>query len=125
MLSFESKPTSENQPALPPVLPPGVKTFDSIDFGGYCARGYNPNQIAGQIRGIPIRMLTEGEWLGNNNTGSSGSVFVFRDQQGKEMGRAYKPSRGVVHDLSVAGKWPTRLVYTPSTVQSVKSLHCG
>lgn len=83
----------------PPELPPEVATFDCIDFGSYCARGYNPNGISGSIRGVPIKHFTEGQWLGNKNTGSSGSVFVFRDASGRELGRAFKCSQLVAHDL--------------------------
>lgn len=83
----------------PPELPPEVATFDCTDLGNYCARGYNPNGISGSIRGVPIRHFIEGQWLGHQNTGSSGSVFIFRDADGCELGRAYKCSEFVAHDL--------------------------
>lgn len=79
----------------PPGLPPDVATFDCIDFGNHCARGY----ISGSIRGIPIRHFTEGQWVSHKNTGSSGSVFVFRDAGGRELGRAFKCSEFVARDL--------------------------
>lgn len=83
----------------PPELPPEVATFDCIDFSTYCPRGYNPNGISGSIRGVPIKHFTEGQWLGHKNTGSSGSVFVFRDPSGLELGRAFKCSQFAAHDL--------------------------
>lgn len=83
----------------PPGLPPDVATFDCIDFGNHCARGYDPSVISGSIRGIPIRHFTEGQWLSHKNTGSSGSVFVFRDAGGRELGRAFKCSEVVARDL--------------------------
>jgi len=83
----------------PPELPPEVATFDCIDFGSYCARGYNPNGISGSICGIPIKHFTEGQWMGHKNTGSSGSVFIFRDSSGLELGRAFKCSQFAAHEL--------------------------
>ena len=108
--------TSDLPAALPPHLPSSVVSFDCTDFGGYGPRGYNPNQIAGRIQGIPIRYLTGGEWLGNKNTGSSGSVFVFRDAGSRELGRAFKPSLGVIPELMRKGLWPTPLRYFPSNL---------
>lgn len=84
---------------IPPELPTDAATFDCTDFGNYCARGYNPNGISSSIRGIPIKYFTEGQWLSHKNTGSSGSVFVFRDAGGRELGRAFKCSEIVAHDL--------------------------
>lgn len=84
---------------IPPQLPPEVATFDCTDFGRHCARGYDPNAISSSIRGVPIRHLTEGQWLGHTNTGSSGSTFVFRDASGRELGRAYKCSEFIARDL--------------------------
>ena len=106
--------TSELPAALPPHLPASVVSFDCTDFGGYGPRGYNPNQIAGCIQGIPIKYLTEGEWLGNKNTGSSGSVFVFRDAEAHEVGRAFKPSIGVIPELIRKGLWPAPLHFVLS-----------
>lgn len=83
----------------PPELPPDVATFDCIDFGNHCARGYNPNGIAGSISGVPIKHFSEGQWLSHLNTGSSGIIFVFRDASGRELGRAFKCSGFVAHDL--------------------------
>lgn len=97
-----------------PDLPPEVVTFDCIDFGGYCSRGYNPNQIAGIIRGLPIGNLATGQWLGHANTGRSGSVFIFRDKEGKELGRAYKASKGVCEQMQREGKWESKLRFHPT-----------
>jgi len=101
-------------PAIPPTLPPEVTQFDCVDYGGYCPRGYNPNHVAGRIRNIPIRYLTEGEWMYNKNTGSSGSVFIFRDATGRELGRACKPSLTVVANFIWDGVWPQKLVLHPT-----------
>ena len=83
----------------PPELPPDVATFDCTDYGNYCARGYNPNGVSNSIRGIPIKHFAEGQWLSHKNTGSSGSVFVFRDAGGRELSRAFKCSEFVARDL--------------------------
>jgi len=108
--------TAHDEPAwaLPPEYPPQTVTFTCVDFGGYRSNGYDPNKIAGRISGIPIQMLTEGQWLGNTNTGSSGSQFLFYDKEGKELGRVWKPSLVVVHELLLSGKWPQALTFTPS-----------
>ncbi len=100
----------------PPELPPEVATFDCIDFGSYCPRGYNPNGISGSIRGIPIQHFPEGQWLGHKCTGSSGSVFVFRDASGRELGRAFKCSAWVAHDLfKQVGRLALKFTPTRST----------
>ena len=112
MITLDQRDALMAKPAIAPNLPPEVATFDCIDFGGYCARGYNPCQIAGHIRNVPLKHLTEGEWLSSLNTGSAGSVFVFREAAGHEVGRAFKPSTGVISDLCFAGKWPTQLTFT-------------
>ena len=83
----------------PPELPPEVATFDCTDFGNFCARGYDPNRISASIRGVPIKHFIEGQWLGHKNTGTSGSVLVFRDAGGRELGRAFKCSEWAARDL--------------------------
>ena len=78
-----------------PVLPDNVVTFSCTNFGAYTPRGFDPTRIADRISGIPIKYLTEGEWLFSNNVGKSGSMFIFYDKDGVELGRVHMPSEGV------------------------------
>jgi hypothetical protein len=56
MITLDQRDALMAKPAIAPNLPPEVATFDCIDFGGYCARGYNPCQIAGHIRNVPLNL---------------------------------------------------------------------
>jgi hypothetical protein len=100
-------------PWLAAALPAEVITFDCIDFGGYGPRGYDPNRIAGRISGVPLNQLTQGQWLAHTNTGSSGSVLVFRDRAGTEVGRAYKASTLVSRELFARGAIQLKFIPSP------------
>ena len=99
---------------LAPALPAEVTSFDCIDFGGHGPRGYRPNHIAGRISGIPVAQLTQGQWLAHKNTGPSGSVLVFRDRAGREVGRAYKCSVFVARDLFASGAVTLKFIPSPA-----------
>ena len=60
MITLVQRDALMAKPAIAPNLPPEVTTFDCIDFGGYCARGYNPCQIAGHIPKRPLEASDRG-----------------------------------------------------------------
>lgn len=70
-------------------IPQEAVTFSATDFGGYTARGYDPSAISGSVSGVPIAMLTEGEWLKCARMGSSGTTFKFFDKDCRLLGAMY------------------------------------
>lgn len=93
---------------LPP-LPEAAHTFDCITFGKYTPRGYNPSLISSESRGLALSYLDSGEWFRMDpQEEGSGCTFVIRDKEGKELGRIYKPSAGVMLNL---GKKADSLVF--------------
>ncbi len=79
-----------------PELPPTAAAFSCQDFGGYCARGYNPSASSGSIGGIPISVLRDPStaWLKPTRVGSSGSILRIFDAAGHPLGRITLPSSG-------------------------------
>lgn len=90
---------------IKPPIPNSVATFDATDFGAYQSNGYNPSRIAGVMRGVPIRYLYSGSWLFPDKAGKSGTMFVFRDTAGGEVGRVHMPSESC--------NWSKPLTFVP------------
>lgn len=98
---------------LPANFPTDAAYFTRTDFGGYGPRGYNPSQIAGVLRDIPIEYLTKGdnnasEHLAKDKSGSAGSMLVIQNKDKKQIGSIFIPSPGTFRDFN--------LVYVPTKI---------